>query len=121
MLFKPLIFEFSVALSQAKSIHDTPRIGCVCYLWWPWEWFLMSFLFFSFLLSFLGLRPWHMEVPRLGVESKLQVPANTTATAMRDLSCVCDLHHSSQQCWILNPLSKARNRTHVVKDTNWVC
>ena len=25
----------------------------------------------------------------------------------RDLSCLCDLHHSSQQCQILNPLSEA--------------
>ena len=24
---------------------------------------------------------------------------------------ICDLHHSSQQCWILNPLLKARDRT----------
>ena len=55
-----------------------------------------------------------MEVPRLGVESELQMPAYTTATvtAMQDLSRVCDLHHSSWQCWILNPLSEARYQTH---------
>ena len=29
---------------------------------------------------------------------------------MWDLSQVCDLHHSSQQYQILNPLSKARDR-----------
>ena len=40
-----------------------------------------------------------MEVPRLGVELGLQLPAYTTATAtaMWDLSCVCNPHHSSQQ------------------------
>ena len=33
----------------------------------------------------------------------------TTAKAMRDPSHhICDLHRSSQQRWILNPLSKAR-------------
>ena len=32
---------------------------------------------------------------------------NATATAMWDPSRVCDLHHSSRQRWILNPLSKA--------------
>ena len=37
----------------------------------------------------------HMEVPRLGVESELQLPAYATATAMPDLSYICDLHHSS--------------------------
>ena len=35
------------------------------------------------------------------------MPAYTTATAMWDLSHICNLHHSSQQCQILNPLSEA--------------
>ena len=52
-----------------------------------------------------------MEVPRLGVESELQLPAYATATATPDLSCVCNLHHSSRPRQILHPLSKARNRT----------
>ena len=51
----------------------------------------------------------HVEIPRLGVESELQLLAYATATATRDLSLVCDLHHSSWQHWILNPLSKARD------------
>ena len=63
--------------------------------------FFVCFLFFC-LFVFLGPHPRHMEVPRLGVESELQLPAYATATAMPDLSCVCDLHHSSWQCWILN-------------------
>ena len=50
-----------------------------------------------------------MEVPRLGVKLELQLLAYTTATAMKDLSCVCDLHHSSGQCPVLNPLSHNRN------------
>ena len=50
-----------------------------------------------------------MVVPRLGVELELQLPAYATATATPDLSCVCNLHHSLWQCWILNPLSKARD------------
>ena len=33
------------------------------------------------------------------------------ATAMQDLSRICDLHHSSQQRQIPNPLSEARDRT----------
>ena len=40
---------------------------------------------------FLGLHKWHMEVPRLGVKSELQLPAYTTATATLDLSCIWDL------------------------------
>ena len=52
-----------------------------------------------------------MEVPRLGVEWELQLPAYTTATATQDPSRVCSLHHSSRQRRILNPRSKARDRT----------
>ena len=41
------------------------------------------FFFFFFFLSFvfLGLHLQHMKVPRLGVKSKLQLPAYATATA----------------------------------------
>ena len=49
-----------------------------------------------------------MKVPRLGVQLELQLLAYTMATAMQDPSHICDLHHSSRQCWILNPLSEAR-------------
>ena len=76
------------------------------------------YLFFSF--CFLGLHLWHMEVSRLGVESELQLLACTTATATQDPSCICDLHHSSQQCQILNPLSEARDWTCILKDSSWV-
>ena len=52
-----------------------------------------------------------MEVPRLGVESELWMPLYTTATATSDPSRVCDLHCSSQQHGIPNPLSVARDQT----------
>ena len=60
---------------------------------------------------------WHMESPRLGVESELQLPTYATATAMQDLRCICDLHHSSQQWRILNPLSEVRDQSHILMDT----
>ena len=47
---------------------------------------------FFFLLFFLGPHPRHMEVPRLGVQSELQLPAYTTATATQDPSQVFDLY-----------------------------
>ena len=53
-----------------------------------------------------------MEVPTLGVQSELPVPAYITATATQDPSRVGDLYHSSWQCQILNPLREARDRTH---------
>ena len=65
-----------------------------------------------FFFFFLGLHMWHMEVPGLGVY--------TTATATRDLSRICDLHHSSWQHQVLNPLSEARNRTLILMDVSQV-
>ena len=60
-----------------------------------------------------------MQVPRLRVESELQLQAYTTATAMQDLSCVCNLHYRSWQWQICNPLSEARDQTCIIKDTSW--
>ena len=69
-------------------------------------------------VCFLGPHLWHMEIPRLRVELELQLPAYTTDTAMRDPSC--DLHHSSWQHQILNPLSKARDQTCIFMNTSQV-
>ena len=65
--------------------------------------------FFLGLFVFLGPHLWHMEAPRPGVQLELQLPAY--ASAMPDLSHVCDLYHSSWQRWILNPLSEALDGT----------
>ena len=62
-----------------------------------------------------------MEVPKLGVELDLQLLAYATATAMSDPSWVCDLHHSSWQHWMLNPLSEARDQIRIFVDTSWIC
>ena len=61
-----------------------------------------------------------MEVPTLGVESELQMLATATATATPDPSHVCDVHHSSRQCRILNPMSEARDQTWILMDTGQV-
>ena len=50
------------------------------------------------LFWFLGPHLQHMDIPRLGVESERQLPAYAAAPATWDLSRVCNLHHSSQQC-----------------------
>ena len=53
----------------------------------------VQFLFFSFV--FLGPHPWHMEIPRLGVGSELQLPAYTTATTIWD-STLSATHTTAQ-------------------------
>jgi len=62
-----------------------------------------------------------MEVPRLGVKLEIRLPAYTTATAIPDLSHIFDLHHSSWQRLIPNPLSEARDRTCNLMDTSRIC
>jgi len=61
-----------------------------------------------------------MKVPRLGVESGLQLLAYASATATWDLSCICDLQHSLCQHWILNSLSGARVGPRILMDTSWI-
>ena len=67
---------------------------------------MLSFFFF-----FLEPHLQHMEVPRLGVDSELQLPAYTTATATPDPSRICNAHHSSGQRQILNSLIETKNQT----------
>ena len=52
---------------------------------------------------------------------ELQLPAYITATAKPNPSHVCDLHHNSQQLWILIPLSEARDRTRNLMVPGQIC
>ena len=60
-----------------------------------------------------------MEVLRLGLELELPLKAYTMASATWDPSCNCDLTlcHNLQQHQILNSLSEARDRNHILTDT----
>ena len=102
------------AFDEKFSISITfVLLNIMCLLW------LLSFIFIFlfFIFSFLGLHLKHM-VLGLGVESEAQLLPYTTATATKDPSHICDLHHSSWQCQILNPLSEARDRTCILMGTN---
>ena len=83
--------------------------------------FFLSFLLFCFIL-FLLFRATSAANGSSQARGQLdlQLPAYTTATATRDPSCVCNLDHSSQQCRILDPLSKTRNPTCILTDTSQV-
>ena len=86
----------------------------ICTAW------LLFFFFFSF---FLGPNLQHLEVPRLGVEPELQLPAMATATAiaMPDPSNICNLYLQLTVMPIVKLLSEARDQTCILMDTIWVC
>ena len=65
-------------------------------------------LYLYLYFCFLGPHPGHTEIPRLGVELDLQLLAYATATANTESKPHCNLHRSSQQGRIPNPLSEVR-------------
>ena len=75
---------------------------------------LSKIFFVCLFFCFLGPHLHHVEVPRLGVISELQLLAYATATATWVSSCLCNLHHSSWQHRILNLLIEARDWTCIL-------
>ena len=79
---------------------------------WPWA------VYYNFFFGlFLGPCPQHGHSQARGRIGAV-VAGLATATAMPDLRGSV-LHHSSQQCRILNPLSEARDWTCVLMDTSY--
>ena len=126
----PLIHFYNPSeLNTESDVEEILTICCylldlkiIAFREWERPKICFNSLFFTYLFFiFLGPHPWHMEVPRLGLKSELQLQAYTAATAMQDLSLICDLHHRSQQSQILNPLSKARDQTCILMDTSQIC
>ena len=79
---------------------------------------LFFWLVFYFILFFLRATPVAYGSSQARGELELQLIAYSTATATWDPSHVGDLHHSSRQRWIPDPLSKAGDRTCILIDTS---
>ena len=67
-----------------KAVIDNKELSPCARPWSKHFIFYFYFIVLSFVL--LGLYPRHMEVPRLGVEPELLLPAYTMATARQDPS-----------------------------------
>ena len=61
-----------------------------------------------------------MEVPRLGVELELQVPAYTTATATPGSEPRPRPTHSSWQHWLLNPTLIHCAKPGIKTESSWI-
>ena len=106
--------SFDCEKKQGKSLRSRTRALILLSYWIYWFWNHPTIDLFYF--AFLGPHPQHMEVPWLGVKLELQLLAYSTATAMQDPSHIYNLHHSSGQWWISNPLSKARDWACILVD-----
>ena len=102
MFTESLLAKFAACLSRGPA----ERLGSSEY---PHTGFFLFFVFFLFFL-WPHLRP--MEVPRLGVQSELQLLAYTTATAMQGSSHICNPYYNSRQRQTLYPLIEAGDRTY---------
>ena len=88
---------------------------------------MLFFWTFKHLLKFISFFFWLLRAAseayggsQARSPSELQLPAYTTATSTQDPSHVYHLHHSSRQCQISDPLSKARGQTCVLMDTSQI-
>ena len=82
-------WQFSVLLNmETVNLHIPIQLLC-------------GFYFYFYFLLFRAV-----GIPRLWVQSELQLLAYATATAQPQPQ------PQPQQCWILNPLSEARDGTH---------
>ena len=81
--------------------------------------FLFIYLFNLF-SGLQGMQVQHMEVPRLGVESDCSCQPTPQPQATHNSRYICNLHHSSQQCRMLNPLRGARDGIRILMDASWV-
>ena len=102
--------------SQIMSWYSYKRVTLICdsmqMYWWSQVFCCLCCSF-----AFLG----QMEVPRLGVKLELQLQAYATTIAMEDPSLHhSNLHHSSWQHRIPDPLSEVRDRTCILMDTSWI-
>ena len=111
-LYRTVLRPLQRAGHPVKCIHLRFSFLVVCFV---------LFCCFAFGGGGAALHLQHMEVPRLVVESELQLLAYTTVTVMKDPSHIYDTHHSSWQRRILNPLSEPRDQTRILIDTSLIC
>ena len=109
-----ILVEFSLSCDRNSLLNI---FLCLC---WQYVYLLWRKVF-SFFLSFFLFRAAPTAYGRAARDwMELHLLVYTTATAVLDPSCVYDLHYSSWQCWILNPLSEAWDWTHILMDISHV-
>ena len=101
-------FLIGLDLSIFKNLfhYFIVNLQCCISFWCPAKWFGHIYIFFSF--SYYYIYIFFQARDQIGATAI----SLCTATATQDPSHVCNLHHSSRQCWMLNPLSEVRDQTY---------
>ena len=79
---------------------------------------MFFFFFFFFFFAFFRTAPAAYGSSQARGRIRAAAATYATATAMQNPSLMCNLHHSSPQCQIPDPLSKARGRSPILMDTS---
>ena len=115
--------KLGIVVESALSLTPCPiRSQVLLFLQFSTQFLLFILLttayFFNLFVCFLGCTcsKWKFSGQGLNQSCSCQPTAE-----VRGPNCIYDLHHSSRQCRILNPLIKARAQTHILMDTSWVC
>ena len=112
LLYCQLQKALSKWLAQDIALLQKPVFLPIALIFLPLQCFFF-FSFFGFFCHFLSHSRSIWRFPgQVGVKPQPQLLAYARATATQDPSHVCNVHHSSRQHRILNPLGKARDRTH---------
>ena len=112
--------------------QGTPKAGV--FLFFFNLWFVVvvvwGFLFVFFLVGFFGgffvfvfvllFRATPMAYGGSQTRGRIGAVAAGLHHSQSIVGSKSNLHHSSWQWWILNPLMEARDQTHILMDTNWI-
>ena len=82
--------------------------------------FSLALFFFFFFCLFAFSRAAPMAYGGSQARGLIGAVATSLHQSHRNTGSVCNLHHSSQQRQILNPLSKARDQTRNLMVPSWI-
>ena len=114
-----MCYNFSMkALKKLYLILGMLQFGRCCEYLILQQLSLILMLFFFFFWSFQGCT--HGIWSFLGQGWNQRCSCQSTAAQQHRIRAASGLYHSSQQHWILNPLSKARDQTCILMDTSQI-
>ena len=126
-LWKPLSWPYALvqemwkrSLWQSQASWQRPHESSWKWVFQPQSSFRWPKPQSTYFFFFLWPHLWQMEVLRLRVKEELATVVYTTAKATPDPSYICDLRLRLLQCQILNPLSEAREQTHIRRHSPYV-